>query len=612
MNAKIIIGAGAILILFFAGYITYNHQYSEDMFPGAPSDAWCNADCAKRIDVNVNNTGGSALTDYQVCVNLTANPMNVSSLRVYNATSCSLRSHWCENETSGNCYTLWINYSAIAGSGWVNNTALYYDNAAASDASNGTTTFTFFDNFEEETTINETYLTSWSKSGSNPLQSKTCQNWLISVYSNYSGEDKIYLFEHRDVTSNNLSCSSFTRANASTPANWTDHGIVYTGTANEYFIEPHGIIFETQSMSDAREGVGAGLGTPKWRLYICHRPSGTEVPLSDISFLYAPENDLTNWTRYSGNPIITHVGGVGYADPKACIYDDKVWLHIAEYPGADPQYFTVSDNGIDNWVDKATNWASEETVIGTIVPFSTGILLTGRGGGKTAHNAYFTTDGDDKGTYSGNPIIPQGDPGDFDDTYVAWASIVVDKNGSADLNDAGTYYIYYIGDGGGSTYKLGLATSTTLTEENETTSDLDATKWQSGGSPTISSGELLINAHNEYIRSINTFQYKAMKARVKFPASPITYHYFGFQSSAGAGGLNAEFIASYVTPDLKTISGDAAASEATSIYSSAYFGSYHNYEILWKSGEAKFYVDETLKDTDTTEVCTICEFHRFL
>ena len=113
----------------------------------AEDAVWCNNDYAKRINVSVNNTAGSALTDYQVYVNLSSNPINETSLRVYNATSCTLRPHWTENETGGNSYGVWINYSAIAASTWTNNTAIYYDNTAVSSVSNGSTTFEFFDGF---------------------------------------------------------------------------------------------------------------------------------------------------------------------------------------------------------------------------------------------------------------------------------------------------------------------------------------------------------------------------------------------------------------------------------------------------------------------------------
>ena len=118
------------------------------VYPGAPGDTWCNTSFSKRLDVNVNNTAGSALTNYQVFVNLSSNPINESSLRVYNSTDCNLRPHWCENITDGNCTKLWINYSTITASSWTNDTAIYYDNDTASSVSDGDATFEFFDGFE--------------------------------------------------------------------------------------------------------------------------------------------------------------------------------------------------------------------------------------------------------------------------------------------------------------------------------------------------------------------------------------------------------------------------------------------------------------------------------
>ena len=114
---------------------------------GVSGATWCDNDFTKRINLSVNNTGGGALSDYQIYVNLSPNPINASSMRVYNTTSCNIRPHWSENITGGNSYGVWINYSAIAASAWTNNTAIYYNNIAASSTSEGDTTFIFFDDF---------------------------------------------------------------------------------------------------------------------------------------------------------------------------------------------------------------------------------------------------------------------------------------------------------------------------------------------------------------------------------------------------------------------------------------------------------------------------------
>lgn len=154
MTYNAIISIFAISILIFGGYTAYNsyNRYTEDVYPCASGDSWCDTACAKRIDVNINNTAGSALTYYQVYVDLTSNPINETSLRVYNTTSCTLRSHWSENTTGGNSYGIWVNYSAIAASTWTNNTAIYYDNVATNSVSDITTTFLLGDDFSGEYT----------------------------------------------------------------------------------------------------------------------------------------------------------------------------------------------------------------------------------------------------------------------------------------------------------------------------------------------------------------------------------------------------------------------------------------------------------------------------
>jgi hypothetical protein len=174
-------------------------QPTEEIYPEAQGDTWCNTSFAKRIDITVNNTGGSALTGYQVYVNLSSNPLNETSIRVYNITSCTLRPHWCENEISGDCYGVWINYSAVAGSGWTNNTAIYYDNTVVSSASNGTATFEFFDDFE----YNESSFTEQWSLESGATQQKSVpfvlydydNDSIDEIYTVAADAAKIYVFD---------------------------------------------------------------------------------------------------------------------------------------------------------------------------------------------------------------------------------------------------------------------------------------------------------------------------------------------------------------------------------------------------------------------------------
>ena len=330
--------------------------------------------------------------------------------------------------------------------------------------------------------IEEKYLTGWSKSGENPLiETVYGQGWLTAVYSNYNNEDKIYIFVESAI--NSIKCYSFTRANAGNTAQWTDHGTVITGSnwCAEY-IEPHGIFFETQAMADAREEVGEGEGTPKWRLYVCARESEAPVKESDVGFFTAPESDLTDWTAYAGNPVYAHDASYGYGDPKMCIQDDEVWMMIGVYPEAcDHSLLTKSTNGIDNWTTIQDN-LSCRLLIGTLVPFSTGILLTENPSPYTTYDGEFLDYDGSLVSYSGNPIMGAGAVDSWE-RYLAWCSIVVDKDGDWNLKGLGTSYLYYSAWDTAEDFGFGLATTSTLTEETETAADkiLDSTSNNNNG-----------------------------------------------------------------------------------------------------------------------------------
>ena len=107
------------------------------MFRGAECDelTWWNTSWDNKREIKVDNTGGSALTYYQVNVNLTSTPINSSSLRVVNETADATVPHWQETISSGNCTDLWFNTTSIPASAWLNGTYyMYYGNAGAASA----------------------------------------------------------------------------------------------------------------------------------------------------------------------------------------------------------------------------------------------------------------------------------------------------------------------------------------------------------------------------------------------------------------------------------------------------------------------------------------------
>jgi hypothetical protein len=134
-------------------------------------------------------------------------------------------------------------------------------------------------------------------------------------------------------------------------------------------------------------------------------------------------------------------------------------------------------------------------------------------------------------------------------------------------------------------------------------SSVDASKWNSAGSPTVSGGTLLVNAAGEYVKSINTYQYKAFRFRANTPATQFTSGGFhdGINGDGGSyDGTNVVMWVSNNEPASYSRVGDASTYSQNSEGNQS--GAYHIFEALWKSAEAKFYVDDTLKRTYTSNV----------
>ena len=119
---------------------------------------WWNATWTKKAPVCINNTGGSALSHYQVSLNVTYDAdmqVDFDDLRFVNVSAGTEEAYWIEDKSDSNWCLVWFNGTYIAGGGWSNDTTeMYYGNPSASSASNGTNTFEFFDDFEDGTVGN--------------------------------------------------------------------------------------------------------------------------------------------------------------------------------------------------------------------------------------------------------------------------------------------------------------------------------------------------------------------------------------------------------------------------------------------------------------------------
>jgi hypothetical protein len=193
------------------------------------------------------------------------------------------------------------------------------------------------------------FLKGFTKLSNNPLKDLGQGYWLTGFYNTL--DDRIYLlFQANAFPSVDISLWSFSPADANNPGSWTNHGVVIHDAAawEPTHREPHSVIFETQAMADAIDGIR------KWRLYYCACQDSDGLSYR-VGIARATEADPTTWTRYVGNPVYGPISGEGVADPDAFIKDGKLWMAVGLYNAAmmcNSMHFTVSTNGIAGWVDK--------------------------------------------------------------------------------------------------------------------------------------------------------------------------------------------------------------------------------------------------------------------
>jgi hypothetical protein len=113
----------------------------------AVKSGWYNTSWIHRKPVTINNAG-SSLTDYQVRVDVTYDAdmqPDFDDIRFADSNGSTLLAHWRENYISATSATFWVNVPSVpAGSKVI---YMYYGNGTAGDASDGTATFDFFDDF---------------------------------------------------------------------------------------------------------------------------------------------------------------------------------------------------------------------------------------------------------------------------------------------------------------------------------------------------------------------------------------------------------------------------------------------------------------------------------
>jgi len=128
------------------------------LLPVQAHAAWLGSGWSSRGTVTVSNPGGTPLSNFQVHVVLNSSSFDFnkaksdgSDIRFTTSDGVTPISFWIEGWSAANkIASIWVKVPSIAAGGA--SLYMYYGNASATDASDGTSTFEFFDDFESGTT----------------------------------------------------------------------------------------------------------------------------------------------------------------------------------------------------------------------------------------------------------------------------------------------------------------------------------------------------------------------------------------------------------------------------------------------------------------------------
>ena len=203
-----------VILVFFISYQFYMLGYIQTIFAASPiapapglrdkcippavgdwvvdsscTLTWYSTSWKFRKPITVNNSLTSALTDYQVYLQIETNSLisagkmnsDCSDIRFtyYNSTTQAetVISHWLESGCNTGSTSIWVKVPSIPASG--NSTIyMYYGNPSATGVSNGTNTFILWDNFDDGS------ISDWTQGGTPDV---TGTQYVSSPYSVYCG-----------------------------------------------------------------------------------------------------------------------------------------------------------------------------------------------------------------------------------------------------------------------------------------------------------------------------------------------------------------------------------------------------------------------------------------
>jgi hypothetical protein len=125
---------------------------NDDGGEGVPTSEWYNASWTKRQRVAITNSNASPYTNIAVKVSVPHDgdmQTTFGDLRFTAADGVTPVNFWRETYTASTQAVVWVEVPTLAASADTS-VFMYYGNALATDASNGTTTFNYFDDFEDD------------------------------------------------------------------------------------------------------------------------------------------------------------------------------------------------------------------------------------------------------------------------------------------------------------------------------------------------------------------------------------------------------------------------------------------------------------------------------
>lgn len=533
-------------------------------------------------------TGGSdgVQTDYQLKLNIPYDSdmnSNFSDLRFTKDDGTTLLDAWLEEYIPNTSAVIWIKTDTPA-SAVESNILMHYGNSEAPNIWDGSNTFLKFDDFEDGSIANWTGNTTDFSASTD-----------VSYEGGYSlkktgspSHSNAYLSQAETTADMELDMRVW---NSDT---LDKRGGIYIGVSGDtdhyytLYFDPASRLALMELNNGAFVGYVseitsiAGITTAQWCRYVL-RKTGTTWSI----YAYDAAGGLIG--SITGISLAITAGYVGVHFYDTDMYGDlfKVRKYV-ENPA------TYSIEAL--WYDPG--WIKRKK-----------ITLTGGGsGGQTDYQVKLNIayDSDMKSDFSDLRFTDvNGSLIDaWMETYTASTSAIVwVKFPTTPANTiTEDYYMYYGNSGAASDWDI---EATFIFADDFDDASIDTTtRWNTYASPTETGGEVICTGTSrERITSKSTFQYKKIRSRSKLTWAVEAYAaQLGLSATYNGEGTNSLQFAVYSATDTQTLSGDTSSTENTSI--GDYVAAYHTWEILWKNGEAKYYVDDSLVDTDITTVPT--------